>query len=160
MKKILLSFTMSAACSLLLTACPTVPMKAPPTPEESAQQSANVAAEQAKASKETELEQALALYTDGQFGRAAVALRPLIDAPELPQASRLRAIKFTALSFCIQGQTSECRQFFEQALRVDANIQLADTEASHPIWGAEFRKAQRNVRLNPAPLRTPEKPSH
>lgn len=148
------------ACGLLLAACETMPPSPPPL---SAEQTAAIAAELAKANKEQELNQALTqaldLYAQGQFAPAVAALRPLIDAPELSAASRLRALKFTAFSHCVQGQTLLCRQMFEQALQQDPGFQLADTEASHPVWGAEFKRAQRNTRSMTAPMRAADKTS-
>lgn len=100
--------------------------------------------------KEQELEQAIDAYSKGQFPSAIAALRPLAESTELSLASRIKAIKFIAFSHCLQGQALICRQYFEQALKIDPLFQLADTEASHPLWGGEFRRAQRNVARNPS----------
>jgi hypothetical protein len=147
---------------LLLAACETVPVvpseliasqPQPPGEAEMAEEAAASAAALAKATKEHELTSALELYAQGQFLPATIALRPLINANDLSVDARLTAIKYSALSHCIQGKNLLCRQLFEQALRLDANFQLADTEASHPTWGHEFRRAQRNLRIANAPSR-------
>lgn len=155
MKRTFCHLAVCTSFGLLLVACQTPP-PTEPSPLTAEQMAAN-AAELARTAKEQELTQALDLYAQGQFAPAVIALRPLIDAPELSTASQLRAIKFTALSHCIQGQILLCRQFFEQALKLDASFQLADTEASHPVWGAEFKKAQRNTRITSAPTRAADK---
>ena len=161
MKKILCHLAVCLSFGLLLVACQVPPTQPSPLTAEQmaadAEQKAADAAALARAAKEQELAQALDLYAQGQFAPAIEALRPLIDAPELSTESQLRAIKFTALSHCIQSQILLCRQFFEQALKLDASFQLADTEASHPVWGAVFKKAQRNNRIASAQKRAAEK---
>jgi hypothetical protein len=160
MKRILSPLAASTILGLLLAACQTPPPApvAPEPPPLSTEQEAAKAAELARTTKEQELAQALELYAQGQFMPAIIALRPLIEAPELSAAYQLQAVKYTALSHCILGQPLLCRQFFEQALQQDPRFQLADTEASHPVWGAEFRRAQRNTRSTSAPRGTDRTP--
>lgn len=146
MKRFIKSLLLGFLCAAILAGCETTPPVTPPTPE----QAAATAAEQSRLAKEHELEQAMDLYGKGQFPSAIFALRPLAESSELTLASRLKAIKFTAFSYCLQGQALICRQYFEQALKIDPAFQLADTEASHPLWGGEFRRAQRNVARNPS----------
>ena len=146
MKRLINTLSVGFICAAILTGCQTTPPEKPLTPE----QVAAAVAEQSRLAKEQELEQAMDLYGKGQFPSAISALRPLAESSELTFASRLKAIKFTAFSYCLQGQALICRQYFEQALKIDPTFQLADTEASHPLWGGEFRRAQRNVARNPS----------
>ena len=152
MKRTISHLAICVSCALLVSACETIPTEKPQTAEETAANALAQAAERTKA-KEQELDQALNQYNAGQFAQAIAALAPLIDAAELPQASQLRAIKFTAFSQCNLGQSVLCRVSFEQALKLDSGFQLADTEISHPLWGAEFRRAQRATRIAPASTR-------
>jgi hypothetical protein len=146
MKRFIKTLSIGALCATLLSGCPTIPTENPSAPEPAA----TVAIEQSRVAKEQELEQALDLYGKGQFPSAIAALRPLAESTELTLASRLKANKFIAFSHCLQGQSLICRQYFEEALKIDPSFLLADTESSHPLWGGEFRRAQRNVARNPA----------
>lgn len=163
MKRFFCRLGLCVTFGLLLAACettPTVPSELivsqpqPLTDAELAEEAAASAAALARAAREHELTVALDLYAQGQFLPAIIALRPLTVAEELPDEARLTAIKFTAFSHCIQGKNLLCRQVFEQALKLDASFQLADTEASHPMWGVEFRRAQRNLRIANTPSRS------
>ena len=104
------------------------------------------AATLASEAKGRELDQAIGLYAQGDFPGAITALKPMVDAPELVLSQQLRAIKHLAFSHCLLGQTALCRAMFDLALKRDSDFQLADTEASHPLWGSEFRRAQASAR--------------
>lgn len=114
------------------------------------------AATLASEAKGLELDQAIGLYAQGDFPGTIAALKPLVDAPELGLAQQLRAIKHLAFSHCLLGQTALCRAMFDMALKRDAEFQLADTEASHPLWGGEFRRAQASARAA-ANIRVPRR---
>jgi len=162
MKRIFCHLGLCVTFGLMLAACETVPdvpselianQPPPLTEAELAEEAAASAAALALAAREQELTAALELYAQGKFLPAIIALRPLTVAQELPDDARLTALKFTAFSHCIQGKNLLCRQVFEQALKLDASFQLADTEASHPMWGVEFRRAQRNLGIASTPSR-------
>jgi hypothetical protein len=104
------------------------------------------AATLASEAKGRELDQAIGLYAQGDFAGTITALKPMVDAPELVLSQQLRAIKYLAFSHCLLGQTAPCRAMFDLAFKREPDFQLADTEASHPLWGGEFRRAQTSAR--------------
>lgn len=146
--------------AVVLTGCQTVPQEGPVDPATAAQAvPVKDPATLAREAKEQELEQAIGLYTQGDFPGTLVALKPLVDAPELSIPQQLRAIKHLAFSHCLLGQTVPCRAMFDLAFKRDPDFLLADTEASHPLWSGEFRRAQASARAAANP-RTPRRTSN
>ncbi len=150
----LTKFLAGMAAALFLNACQTVPNgpkemvpvlsavqlpapTEPPKPIDPTEQ------------KELALAEALAIYADGRFDDAVVALMPLAAAPELSLSSQVKIQKFLAFSQCAMNRLRQCRQHFDIALELDPTFQLTEAEKGHPVWGREFinaRNAARNKR--------------
>lgn len=95
-----------------------------------------------RAQKETMLNEALSVYAEGQYEEALTQLASLVEAPELPLTSQIKARKFMAFSHCALGRTRPCRQQFDLALEQDPTFQLTEAEKGHPVWGREFNAAR------------------
>ena len=52
---------------------------------------------------------------------------------------KIRAIKFTAFSYCLSNRPSLCRTEFEKLLLLKPDFDLEPAEAGHPSWGPSFR---------------------
>lgn len=84
----------------------------------------------------------VALYEQGDF---AAAIRTL-HSPEVADgdvATRVRAHKYLAFSYCVTQRRVLCRRSFDAALRLDESFDLAPAEAGHPIWGPVFAQARK-----------------
>jgi hypothetical protein len=90
------------------------------------------------------LREGIRLYNDGDFDGAIRRLSAR-DLNNGPLATRLTAIKYTAFSYCVTGRTTQCRQSFDKALRLDPSFDLDPGEQGHPLWGPVFAKARQSV---------------
>lgn len=97
----------------------------------------------------------VALYDAGDY---AGAIRSLLGAREIwdnpapaGKAAKLSARKHIAFSYCVTGRRPQCRQQFVDALQLDPTFDLDPAEKSHPIWGAEFDRAKKQLAAPPRP---------
>ncbi len=95
----------------------------------------------------------VALYDAGDYAGAIRSLqgaREIWDDPApAARATKLAARKHIAFSFCVTGRRPQCRQQFVEALQLDPSFDLDPAEKSHPIWGAEFDRAKKQVAAPP-----------
>lgn len=95
----------------------------------------------------------IALYDAGDYPgaiRSLQAAREIWDDPApAAKATKLAARKHIAFSFCVTGRRPQCRQQFVDALLLDPTFDLDPAEKSHPIWGAEFDRAKKQVATPP-----------
>jgi hypothetical protein len=138
----------------LISACTTenqnvklpVPAKPPiaePAPPPQLESPEKIAARSARATAQAELESGIALYNNGdyhgaikRFGVISESLKPYKDL-------ELRAIKFTAFSYCVTGRSSLCRLQFERAVKLDPSFNLEPGEKGHPLWGPVFDRVKK-----------------
>lgn len=84
----------------------------------------------------------IALYEKGDYNRAVKQLA-LASVPTAPKTTQLRALKFTAFSYCLMARQLPCRQAFEKALKLDPAFDLEPGEKGHPLWGPAWLKAKK-----------------
>ena len=92
---------------------------------------------------EQQLAEADALYKQGDYN---AAIKRLQSAPNIWNDShdvRIRGHKLLAFSYCVTNQRALCRQQFGRILDISPSFELSPAEAGHPIWGGEFKQAQR-----------------
>lgn len=83
-------------------------------------------------------------FEEGNYAEAERLLR-LSLATGLPtRASRARAHKYLAFTYCVTHRVPQCREEFSRALGVDPGFTLTAAEAGHPTWGPAFRSIDRD----------------
>jgi len=120
-------------------------------------------------------------YESGAYGNAIRKLEEVADNPQADKASRVRALKYLAFSYCVSPDPAQnrkapshlmlCRQSFERALAIDPAFDLAQVERGHPVWSKQFQAARNAKSKNnpsgnasglaagtPQPPSTPAKP--
>ena len=95
-----------------------------------------------KSAAELALESGIASYDAGDYN-AAIKTFGSSDITGATTPIRLRAIKYTAFSYCVTNRRTQCRQQFVEALKLDSAFTLEPAELTHPIWGAEYNAAKR-----------------
>lgn len=92
-----------------------------------------------KASAEALLTAGVREFEEGNYVQAERLLRSSLATGLPARASRARAHKYLAFTYCVSGRTDQCRQEFSRALQADPNFNLTAAEAGHPTWGPAFR---------------------
>lgn len=95
-------------------------------------------------------EDGIGSYENGAYGNAIRKLGDVAKNPQADDATRLKALKYLASSYCVSpdppGSNAThlalCRQTFERALVIDADFDLAPGGRGHPIWSKEFAAAR------------------
>jgi hypothetical protein len=107
----------------------------------------------------------IVLYDAGDYAgaiRSLLAAREIWDDPApAGKATKLAARKYIAFSYCVTGRRPQCRQQFVDALQLEPAFDLDPAEKTHPIWGAEFDRAKKQVAAppsRPAPAARPVPP--
>jgi hypothetical protein len=103
------------------------------------------------------LEDGIDSYENGAYGNAIRKLGDVANNPQADDATRLKALKYLAFSYCVSpdppGSNAThlalCRQTFERALAVDADFDLAPGERGHPIWSKELAVARGRLANKP-----------
>lgn len=95
------------------------------------------------------LAEAMKAYDDADYNKA---IKLFQDAAKeaLPPADQIRALKFTAFSYCLTNRMSLCRAEFERILQLDPAFELEAAEAGHPSWGPSFRMVKAKQKQAPA----------
>lgn len=98
------------------------------------------------------LEDGIESYENGAYGNAIRKLEDAADDPQAAKASRVKALKYLAFSYCVSpdpgqsrkspGHLTLCRQAFERALTLDPTFELTQVERGHPVWGRQFQAAR------------------
>ena len=82
-------------------------------------------------------------YNGGDYASAIKRLNAASDPTRNDRGTQLEAIKYLAFSYCVIGQTAQCKLQFERALRIDPSFDLAPGEKGHPLWGPVFDRAKK-----------------
>lgn len=88
------------------------------------------------------LKEGIDLYNKGSYNEAIKRL----NAPEVTGGSRstqLKALKFTAFSYCLTSRTTLCRATFDKAFKLDPAFALDAGENGHPLWMPSFTRAKK-----------------
>ncbi len=80
-------------------------------------------------------------YEDGQYIQAAKNLQGALDQG-LSDAESARAHKHLAFIHCASAREHACRDEFRKALAFAPSLELAPSEAGHPVWGPIFRSVK------------------
>lgn len=135
-----------AACTGTKFAMPTLPSSTPaasvPVAKAAAPSATPAPAPVAPPTSMSALAEGLALYDKGDYNNAIKRLA-LASGPGAPRATQLKALKFTAFSYCLTARPTLCRQQFEKAFRIDPAFDLDPGEKGHPLWGPVFLKAKK-----------------
>jgi hypothetical protein len=89
------------------------------------------------------LREGVALYNEGEFN-AAIRRLSSPDMASGSRAMRVKALKYTAFSYCVTSRAAQCRQAFDKALRLDPAFDLSPGEHGHPLWGPVFAAARKD----------------
>lgn len=84
------------------------------------------------------LASAMAIYDQGDYNRAIKTLQDALKE-SLTVVDRVKALKFTAFSYCLTSRNTLCRAEFEKIFQVSPDFVLEPAEAGHPSWGPSFR---------------------
>jgi hypothetical protein len=88
-------------------------------------------------------------YDDGDYADSARNLQLAIKRG-LTRQERVKAHKHLAFINCASERERQCRQEFRNALALDPAMELAATEAGHPVWGPVFRSLKRTTQAGAA----------
>lgn len=100
-----------------------------------------VAAVVAPHTEQQSLKEGIDLYNRGAYNEAIRRL----SGPEVmggSRATQLKALKFTAFSYCLTSRTTLCRTTFEKAFKIDPAFALDAGETGHPMWTPSFNRAR------------------
>lgn len=89
------------------------------------------------------LREGIELYNDGDFN-GAIRRLAASDVEDAPVSTRVKALKYTAFSYCVTSRPVQCRKAFDKALRLDRSFDLSPGEHGHPLWGPVFERARKD----------------
>jgi Tfp pilus assembly protein PilF len=92
----------------------------------------------------TPLSTGLHQFDDGDYADSAKNLQGAIDRG-LPNKERANAHKHLAFIHCASNRERLCRDEFRRALAFAPSLELAPSEAGHPVWGPIFRSVKAEV---------------
>ena len=81
------------------------------------------------------------LYEDGRYPDAVLTLQDAL-VQGLSQENQIKAHKYLAFTYCVSGKDKLCREEFKKALELNPALELAPSEAGHPIWGPIFKSVK------------------
>lgn len=80
-------------------------------------------------------------YNEGRYADASKSLQSALDQG-LATNDQVKARKYLAFTYCVNGKERLCREEFRKALEINPNLELEPAEAGHPIWGPVFRSVK------------------
>jgi len=90
---------------------------------------------------EKALSSGIALYDDGKYAEAIQTLQDALNLG-LNTDNQVKAHKYLAFTQCVSGREKLCREEFRKALEINPAMELAPSEAGHPIWGPVFKSVK------------------
>lgn len=153
-RSLLRQLTLAACAASLLCACQTTApatkaptTKAPASPRPAAAKPplgspGNPAPVAAVSGEAQGLREGIDLYDKGAYNEAIKRLA----APEVAGGSRatqLKALKFTAFSYCLTARAAQCRTAFDKAFKLDPAFALEPGENGHPLWTPSYTRAKK-----------------
>jgi len=90
---------------------------------------------------ENTLSNGIALYDEGKYIYAVQTLQDSLNLG-LSIDNQVKAHKYLAFTQCVSGKEKLCREEFRKALELDPSMELAPSEAGHPIWGPIFKSVK------------------
>ncbi|MBI3716407.1 MAG: TssQ family T6SS-associated lipoprotein [Betaproteobacteria bacterium] len=86
---------------------------------------------------ELAINEAMAEYDAAEYNKAIKLFQGVKDSATIGE--RVKALKFTAFSYCLSGRSTLCRGEFEKIFALQPEFDLEPAEAGHPSWGPSFR---------------------
>mgnify|MGYP003384512796 CR=1 FL=1 len=80
-------------------------------------------------------------YDEGNYVEAVANLQDALTQG-LDKQDEVRARKYLAFTHCVSGKQKACADEFRKALAIDPALELAPSEAGHPIWGPVFKSVK------------------
>jgi Tfp pilus assembly protein PilF len=93
---------------------------------------------------ETLLDEGVRQFEDANYRAAGGALQRAVQSG-LTRPSEVKAHKYLAFIYCINGRKVQCRDEFRETVRLDPKFDLLPEEAGHPMWGPVFREVKGDV---------------
>jgi Tfp pilus assembly protein PilF len=90
---------------------------------------------------EKALANGIGLYEDGKYPEAILGLQDALNQG-LTTDNQVKAHKYLAFTYCVSGKDRLCREEFKKALELNPAMELAPSEAGHPIWGPVFKSVK------------------
>lgn len=90
---------------------------------------------------EKALSAGIAQYDDGKYPEAILSLQDALTLG-LDTDDQVKAHKYLAFTQCVSGKEKLCREEFRKALEINPAMELAPSEAGHPIWGPVFKSVK------------------
>ena len=90
---------------------------------------------------EKTLSAGIAQYDDGKYPEAIQSLQDALNLG-LGTNDQVKAHKYLAFAQCVSGHEKPCREEFRKALEINPAMELAPSEAGHPIWGPVFKSVK------------------
>ena len=90
---------------------------------------------------ETLLGEGVRQFEDANYRAAGGALQRALQSG-LTRASEVKAHKYLAFIYCVNGRKVQCRDEFRETVRLDPKFELLPEEAGHPMWGPVFREVK------------------
>ena len=78
-------------------------------------------------------------FEEGNYAQAQRLLQQSLNEGLQTRASKARAHKYLAFTYCVTSRTAQCQQEFSNALTADPKFTLTAAEAGHPTWGPAYR---------------------
>jgi tetratricopeptide (TPR) repeat protein len=128
------------AAASLLAGCADLPGFGGAAPAR-AHPSADAMARQHVQREPAALREGIHLYNEGDYN-AAIKRLSSDEIADAPTGVRVKALKYTAFSYCVTNRAAQCQHAFEKALKLDPSFELAPGEHGHPLWGPVFAKAK------------------
>ncbi len=90
---------------------------------------------------ETLLGEGVRQFEDANYRAAGGALQRALQSG-LTRESEVKAHKYLAFIYCINGRKTQCRDEFRETVKLDPKFELQPEEAGHPMWGPVFREVK------------------
>ena len=90
---------------------------------------------------ETLLGEGIRQFEEANYRAAGGAIQRALQAG-LTFASEVKAHKYLAFIYCINGRKAQCRDEFRETVKLDPKFDLKPEEAGHPMWGPVFREVK------------------
>ncbi len=90
---------------------------------------------------ETLLGEGIRQFEEANYRAAGGAIQRALQSG-LTRASEVKAHKYLAFIYCINGRKAQCRDEFRETVKLDPKFELRPEEAGHPMWGPVFREVK------------------
>ena len=96
-------------------------------------------------------------YDSGDYPAALKLLEASVKEGLSDPKDKVRAMKYTAFTLCLESKFAACRAEFIRIYDVDTNFDLTPAEAGHPSWTKTFAAAKAQAKKEIAARESKEK---